>query len=215
MHVMTSNKNNSNTWHAVPETLDSGEVVRWQLMAQSAPLSFRRFISLLIDDAGFRRHFNKLFANNRFESFRFETPALDSYSLDKPFEFVLINAPGLARQSVDPLTFAEHFPVDSVTGNVAETPSVVEFNSLRGDATLISPSPIASHEIYKHLASFTRAAPASQIDRLWQTVGLVLQRDLGDAPLWLNTEGSGVAWLHIRIDTRPKYYGYTNYKLHG
>ncbi len=29
---------------------------------------------------------------------------------------------------------------------------------------------------------------------------------------WLNTEGGGVAWLHVRIDQRPKYYHYAPYK---
>ena len=27
----------------------------------------------------------------------------------------------------------------------------------------------------------------------------------GQAPFWLNTEGSGVAWLHVRIDPTPKH----------
>ncbi len=31
-------------------------------------------------------------------------------------------------------------------------------------------------------------------------------------PVWLNTAGGGVAWLHVRLDDRPKYYGYQNYK---
>ncbi len=34
---------------------------------------------------------------------------------------------------------------------------------------------------------------------------------VGDRPTWLSTAGHGVAWLHVRLDTRPKYYRYTPY----
>ena len=30
--------------------------------------------------------------------------------------------------------------------------------------------------------------------------------------VWLSTAGDGVAWLHIRMDTRQKYYHYLTYK---
>src|SRR5437773_8006599 len=33
-----------------------------------------------------------------------------------------------------------------------------------------------------------------------------------DAPRWLNTEGTGVFYLHVRIDSRPKYYSWEEYK---
>ncbi len=35
---------------------------------------------------------------------------------------------------------------------------------------------------------------------------------IGHTPLWLSTAGGGVAWLHVRLDSRPKYYGYSPYK---
>jgi len=31
-------------------------------------------------------------------------------------------------------------------------------------------------------------------------------------PTWLSTAGGGVAWLHVRLDTRPKYYRYNPYR---
>ena len=36
--------------------------------------------------------------------------------------------------------------------------------------------------------------------------------DVQTLPIWLNTAGGGVAWLHIRLDHRPKYYRYLPYK---
>jgi len=35
---------------------------------------------------------------------------------------------------------------------------------------------------------------------------------LSDRPLWVSTSGLGVAWLHVRLDARPKYYQYTPYR---
>ena len=31
-------------------------------------------------------------------------------------------------------------------------------------------------------------------------------------PVWLSTEGSGVPWLHVRMDSRPKYYHTREFK---
>jgi hypothetical protein len=36
---------------------------------------------------------------------------------------------------------------------------------------------------------------------------------LGTAPVWVSTAGMGVSWLHVRLDNRPKYYGYKPYRL--
>jgi len=153
--------------------------------------------------------FNSLLVDASFEAYRLETPALSLNSLDSPFEFVLINAPGLLNRTVDSTTFSEYFCEDRA--NVMQ--SIVQFRSLGGDATMIVPSPCAIYETYNHLASFVRGAPMIQIDALWQVVGQLLESEVSDRPLWFNTEGSGVAWLHVRIDTRPRYYGYAEYTV--
>jgi hypothetical protein len=33
-----------------------------------------------------------------------------------------------------------------------------------------------------------------------------VELSLSETPLRASTSGAGVAWLHIRFDTRPKYY---------
>ena len=35
---------------------------------------------------------------------------------------------------------------------------------------------------------------------------------LSDRPLWLSTSGAGVAWLHVRLDDRPKYIQHAPYR---
>lgn len=168
-------------------------------------MSYRQLIAALAGNANFRQWFNSILADAPLESYRLETPALSMQTLDNKFEFVLINAVGLLSRSTDSLTFNHYFQQTDEL--------VVEFKSLGGDATLIAPVPHAGHEIYNHLAVFARNAPESQIDALWQMAGDVMNRDTGTQPLWFNTEGGGVAWLHVRVDTRPKYYGYAKYTV--
>ena len=73
------------------------------------------------------------------------------------------------------------------------------------------PSQQGAKSSYGHLASFMRHVPEEQKHNLWQKVGEVMQKNLSDAPIWLNTAGGGVPWLHIRLDSRPKYYKYQPY----
>jgi hypothetical protein len=84
--------------------------------------------------------------------------------------------------------------------------------SLGGDAQLIVPSPRTEISAYGHLAAFLRQAPQRQLDAFWRVVSTAVQSRIGEKPLWLNTAGGGVAWLHVRLDSRPKYYGYAPYK---
>ena len=54
----------------------------------------------------------------------------------RPFEFVLLDSPGLARPP-DPEAFAEHFGGPTEEG-------IVEFANLGGDAVMVVPCPLAS-----------------------------------------------------------------------
>ena len=60
-----------------------------------------------------------------------------------------------------------------------------------------------------------RHAPAAQVHELWRAVGAAMQARLSPRPTWLSTAGMGVAWLHVRLDERPKYYGYALYRDAG
>jgi hypothetical protein len=55
-------------------------------------------------------------------------------------------------------------------------------------------------------------ASVSENHALWRTVGKTLQERIAEQPVWLSTAGGGVSWLHVRLDSRPKYYGYHPYK---
>jgi hypothetical protein len=91
--------------------------------------------------------------------------------------------------------------------------SIEDFPNLGGDAHLIVPHPptAGGQSNHVHLASFVRHASDQQIQQLWQRCAESVERLVGQRPIWLNTAGDGVAWLHIRVDQRPKYYHYKPY----
>src|SRR5262249_52125723 len=126
---------------------------------------------------------------------------------DRPFEFVLLNSPGLARNP-DIEAFAEHFSEATQGG-------VVEFPNLGKDALMVVPCPSGPHSAYGHLGAFVRQAPEAQRHALWELVGAAMQHRLSTKPVWLSTAGAGVSWLHVRLDDRPKYYGYAPYREAG
>ena len=49
---------------------------------------------------------------------------------------------------------------------------------------------------------------------LWAAVGVAVKEALGEQPLWVSTSGLGVYWLHVRLDSSPKYFQHTPYKLY-
>ena len=67
-------------------------------------------------------------------------------------------------------------------------------------------------QAYPHLATFIRAASADHKHALLSAIGSALVRRISDTPVWLSTAGLGVAWLHVRLDSRPKYYKYLPYR---
>ena len=85
------------------------------------------------------------------------------------------------------------------------------------DALLVAPCPRqkGNPDIYKHLASFMKSGLDAQILQFWKKVAIdfiqeVHRRNLQN--VWLSTSGGGIAWLHVRMDTRPKYYQFHDYK---
>lgn len=83
---------------------------------------------------------------------------------------------------------------------------------MRKDATLVVPTPQSDLSNYTHLGRFIRNAPINQIDAFWKNTGITVSTELKEKKVWLNTEGTGVYWLHGRIDSRPKYYKYKPYR---
>jgi hypothetical protein len=191
-------------WTPRSEIIDGGRGLRFIIDLDSSPLSYAEVLDRWQRDAEFRSRFNALLADAPFAAFRWETPPITAAAAERPFEFVLLDSPGLASEP-DLTAFAEHFRGGADTG-------VVAFANLGKDAILIVPCPQGPPAAYGHLAAFVRQAPDSQRHALWQRVGAAMGRRLGARPVWLSTAGAGVPWLHVRLDDRPKYYGHGPYR---
>jgi hypothetical protein len=136
-----------------------------------------------------------------FGAYCWECPPVTEANRSVPFECVFVSSSSLARMGTDPDAFAEHFRPDC---------DVVTFENLGGDATLVAPCPEGNAN-FAHLGSFTATASAEHQDALWRAVGEALASRIGPRPLWLSTAGHGIAWLHVRLDSRPKYYRHAPY----
>jgi len=189
-------------WTSRNEKLANALGTRFAIDLDSRPATFSDVVLGWQNDAGFRTLFNGLLADVPFTAFRWETPAVTTTTLSKPFEFVVLDSPGLARRP-DPNAFAENF---NDAGD-----EIAVFTNLSKDAILIAPHPVAEATAYGHLGAFVRLAPLTQRQSLWSKVGETLGRRVGEKPVWLSTAGAGVSWLHVRLDDRPKYYGYQPY----
>lgn len=186
----------------------SERLVRYVVREGEGVLAFDRALELWVEEPAFRVFFDDLLRAAPFEALRWETPPLTAAGARRAFEFVLLDAPDLLGPP-DREAFAEHFPE---CGSAAPADAVVDFGNLGGDAHLVVPCPSGADDDYAHLAAFLRSAPAAQRHALWRAVGAATRRRLGARPLWLSTAGGGVAWLHVRIDARPKYYTHAPYR---
>jgi hypothetical protein len=158
------------------------------------------------DDAVFVDCFSRSLIESPFAAYRWETPAIDESCLDRDFEYVLLDSPYL-HAPADPHTYASYFQQDE------QSRGVVVFDNLGSDATLVAPTPGGAE--FAHVAEFMRCAPLQQVRTLWRVVAEAAVARLSDRPLWISTAGGGVYWLHVRLDSRPKYYGYLAYKPAG
>ncbi|SFM51852.1 DUF6940 family protein [Nitrosomonas communis] len=191
-------------WTPRIEKLANGRVIQVTIHLDSSSISYAEVLYLWQSNEDFCSFFIGLLADSPFSTFCWETPPITTASADRPFEFVLLDSPGLASKP-DSEAFAEHF-------NRAPQDEVVEFSNLGRDALMVVPCPRGPITGYGHLGAFLRQAPARQRHSLWRSVGSAMERRLGVKPVWLSTAGAGVSWLHVRLDDRPKYYGYVPYR---
>ncbi len=186
--------------------LDNGRVLRFRLLHDGGPLSWSDVIERWQIDGSFRHFFITLLVDAPYEAYFWETPPVTSTTLDREFEFVLVDSPQLVNVPTDESAFANHF------ASAQRGASIIEFSNLGGDATLVVPCPAAPQSAYSQIRAFSHQAPEDQQHQLWQRVGAALERRLGTQPVWVSTSGLGVYWLHVRLDSTPKYYTYDPYR---
>ena len=136
-----------------------------------------------------------------FGAYCWECPPVDEVKRGRSFECVFVSSPSLTRMGIDAHAFSGYFRPGC---------EVATFWNLGGDAMLVAPCPAETGN-FAHLASFSATASAERQDALWKAVGDALVSRIGPEPLWLSTAGHGIGWLHVRLDSRPKYYQHAPY----
>jgi hypothetical protein len=191
-------------WTCISQSIPGGRGTRYVPLRDDAAITSADALDAWDRDAEWRTAFMRWLIDAPYAGFRWETPPVAAATVDRPFEFVLLAADGFgARPDAKP--FADAF-------RSAGAAEAVAFPNLGGDAILVAPCPTGPRTAYTDLAAFVRNAAEVQRHALWQLVAATVRGRVGERPLWLSTAGYGVAWLHVRIDDVPKYYGHSAYR---
>src|SRR5687767_10226311 len=121
-------------WHSKFEKLQDGRAHVFQLLRGPQPLRYGEVLELWQEDESFRTFFLGVLADAPFKCYRWETPPLTAATIDRTFEFALLDSPGLDRE-VEPQAFASHFPPHH------HDRAIVVFANLSKDAVLVVPCP--------------------------------------------------------------------------
>ncbi|GIW97662.1 MAG: hypothetical protein KatS3mg111_0995 [Pirellulaceae bacterium] len=199
------------TWHPHLTPLVGGKGIKLHWGdARGRMLSMQEFFTGLATERQFSRDLTHALIELPYAAARWEVAVLGPSRYQRRFECVIVPRPRL-RKPAAPDAFAPYF-----------TPAqTAAFPSLGKDALLVVPCPVPGRHAagpttknidYAHLLAFLRTAPERQIVALWQHVAREALRLVRDQPVWVNTAGAGVPWLHIRLDRCPKYYSYSPYR---
>jgi len=182
-------------------------------------ITWKKCIELLNSSDDFKTLLVNVMNSVPFKSYFWETiPFSDRTAGTIGFQFVCLNAPNLEGLQADCTSFG------SAHGQIRVFPS------LSRDAVLVVPpdrsadgKEVKKYASHSQISTFLRDVDSTERLRLFQELGRTLQVHVIDqagnfsmlgptVPVWVNTEGSGVPWLHLRIDTRPKYYHYDPFR---
>lgn len=183
----------------------SDSIYTVRIQSGNRDLNIGDVLSLLFENVDFRAWFSKTIASSSYEAFYWEVVPINKSLMEKPFEFAQTKASALVGVQGDPKPFSNQFAADKKS-------EVIAFPNLGGDATLIVPRQLADTASYGHLAAFLRTAPENQVDSFWKLVAGTIRTAISDRVIWLGTAGLGVSWLHLRLDSHPKYYRHVAYK---
>lgn len=161
---------------------------------QSIPFSWENIAQALIDDASFRDRWNQTWANLPFD-FEWKPVPIHPYTAQThPFFAIVFPSTFQPADSTDFQSYLQGLKKEGLTAY---------FPNFSGDAHLLIPRETGA---YGHIATFCRTAPTAAKQALWQRVGELCTNAIAQqTPVWCNTHGHGVPWLHIRFDKRLKY----------
>ncbi|MEM8524631.1 MAG: hypothetical protein AAGG68_08300 [Bacteroidota bacterium] len=190
-------------WRSNVQELELDKIKWYKITEQNKPISFRQFIEILKRSSTFRLFFNNLFSQAEFNAFFWEVRPVIKDQLDNDFEFVIIQNTALEHRKSDASNLEDYLVSDELA---------LGYENLRKDTKYIIPTEKAASEIYNHLANFVRNVPEEQINQFWKKVAAEYRKSVSEQPVWLSTHGLEARWLHVRIDSKPRYYSYNDYR---
>jgi hypothetical protein len=176
------------------------------ILREGRAVSFEDVIAGWQDNSDCRTTFLEALSQARFAGFFWEMPPIARGHTDTGYECVLIESRALRDFLPDREAFAEKFEQTA--------DPIAIFPNLGGDALLVAPQPVGEVTAYAHLAEFVRHGPDAQRHEFLQALGRAAERLLESRSgrIWISTSGLGIAWLHARLDSRPKYYQHRPYR---
>jgi hypothetical protein len=192
-------------WRADVSSLPEGGI-RIEISEGDRPATVQSVLAALKTEPRVGSWFGACLKALPWHAFYWECPALTTATLGDPFECVALEAPSLMDQTAEPDAFRAHLD---------ETPPgslVAVFPNLSGDAVLVAPKEGDEGRGYPHLGAFLRCASQAQIAAFFSALASQGPSLCWEGPAWISTAGDGVAWLHGRVDRRPKYYRYAPYR---
>lgn len=190
-------------FEASATTENKGNLLKYRISERCHELRYGDVMQLWKRDQEFVDFYISIFKKCGFQSYVWETPSVSKVTIDRIFEFVLFNVPQ-GSPIPDRKTYASYFDTKTTEDGI------VAFSNLGGDAVLVVPSPFRKDANYADFAAFYREAPLSQQRALWKELSRQVERRLSDNPVWISVS-SGISWLHVRLDSSPKYYRYSPY----
>jgi hypothetical protein len=195
-------------WQSSWEDIPGQPARRVTLSNNGRAVAFGEVLHGWINDETFRACFLAELRLTPFVGFFWELPPLHREALGLPYEHVVLEGNVLEQVSPDPSAFLSVLQADTASDLVASFPNIT------GDALLVVPRPVAGSAGYGHLGAFLRAASEKQQHALLKTLGQAAEARLQGpgSRLWISTAGLGIPWLHVRLDSRPKYYKHRPYR---
>jgi hypothetical protein len=179
--------------------------VRLSWHKHGVALSRAEALLTLRDSPAAGESFGAALASLGFDGMYWECAVIGPSTLRSEFECVALRADHFGHCTADRHAFADQF------AKARPDDQVVYFPSLGGASRLVAPLPLGDMNAYGHIASFVKRAPPSQVSAFFALLSAQALRRAQTKPVWISTAGDAVAWLHGRLDNRPKYYQFKPY----
>jgi hypothetical protein len=180
--------------------------VRLSWHKHGVPVSRTEALLTLRDSPAAGKSFGEALAALGYDGMYWECAVIGPITAHREFECVALRANHFVHCKVDPQAFANHF------AKARPDDQVVYFPNLGGTSGLVAPLPLGDLNAYGHIASFVKRAPPSQVSAFFAQLSARALLRAQTKPVWMSTAGDAVAWLHGRLDNRPKYYHFQPYR---